>query len=157
MANQNEMCKRYGICKRIAMNNYQKELKRAQGQSSRIRNKYNRMSNLNFAPPNTAGMGYSHNNGNYFAQLKGAAMQNELNRVRYPSMPSAEITYAGNAKKFWRAGRPHQQTDLRKLTQEKLAEKQKKYGTVVSGHVNYPGGRIGLFNKRVTNALNRAK
>ena len=151
MTNQNEMCQRYGICKRIAMNNYRLKLKIAQEQEKAIRNKYNRYNNdMNYS-------GYHPNNVKYFAQIKDAEMQNELNRVRYPGMPSAEITYAGNAKKFWRAGRPHQQTDLRKLTQEKLAEKQNKYGTVVSGHVNYPGGRIGLFNKRVTNALNRAK
>ena len=154
---QNEMCKRYGICKRIAMNQYKEALNRAQKRKKIIYKKYNRMSNLNFAPPNTAGMGWGFNNGNHFAQLKANAMRRELNSVYRPSLPTAEITYAGNSKKFWRVGRPHQQTDLHKLTQEKLNEKQKKYGTVVSGHVKYPGGRIGLFNKRVTNALNKKK
>ena len=130
----------------FAMNEYKKALHSAQAHESMIRKKYN---NLNFAPANSpSNMGWTQNNNNYFAQLKENAMTKELNRIHYPKIPSAQITYAGNAKKFWRAGRPHQQTDLRKLTQERLAEKQRKYGTVVSGHVNYTGGR---------NALNRAK
>lgn len=158
MQNQSEICKRYGICKNIAMQKYNTALNRANAEKRKIINKYNRQSIYNYTPSSmhlNGGIGY--NEANYLQSLKNEAMKRELNNVRYPMKPTAEFVYSKNKSKFWRSGRPHQQTNLSKLSQAKLKEKQEKYGTVVSGHVKYPGGKIGLFNKQVTAALQARK
>ena len=51
MTNNTEMCKRYGICKHIAMNEYQKALRGAKAQEFRIRNR------MNFAPAKSPTIG----------------------------------------------------------------------------------------------------
>ena len=155
MTSKNEMCKRYGICKRIAMKAYETELAKANEKRKKIIENFNKKSIYNFVPGGmTTSGGFSYNNSIVLEQGKEAALKYALQSVRYPKQPSAEFIYSGNKSKPWRALRgPHKQTDIRKLTQEGLKEKMNKYGTVQTGHIQYPGGKIGLFNKRVSREL----